>query len=39
MNPRINFETVIDLPPLKKNAIQVCGKEFIDSLTAKKLYA
>jgi hypothetical protein len=39
MNPRTNFETVTGLPALKKNAIQTCGKEFIDSLTVKKLYA
>jgi hypothetical protein len=32
----ISFETVTGLPALKRNAIQVCGKEFIDSL---KLYA
>lgn len=34
-----NFEAFTNLPALKKNAIQVCGKDFIDSLTKKGLYA
>ncbi|MBN3891150.1 MAG: hypothetical protein HWQ43_19035 [Nostoc sp. JL31] len=34
-----NFEAFTNLPALKKNAIQLCGQEFIDSLTQKGLYA
>ncbi|MDF5706140.1 MAG: hypothetical protein PUP90_00335 [Nostoc sp. S4] len=34
-----NFEAFTNLPALKKNAIQVCGQELIDSLTKKGLYA
>ncbi|MEH2053033.1 hypothetical protein [Nostoc sp.] len=34
-----NFEAFTNLPALKKNAIQVCGQEFIDSLTKKGIYA
>ncbi|WP_445634812.1 DUF6429 domain-containing protein [Nostoc sp. DSM 114161] len=34
-----NFEAFTNLSALKKNAIQVCGQEFIDSLTKKGLYA
>ncbi|MEH1950507.1 MAG: hypothetical protein V7K77_26635 [Nostoc sp.] len=34
-----NFEAFTSLPALKKNAIQVCGQEFIDSLTKKGIYA
>ncbi|WP_445627210.1 hypothetical protein [Nostoc sp. DSM 114167] len=33
-----NFEAFTNLPALKKNAIQVCGQEFIDSLTKKGIY-
>ncbi|MEH2172969.1 hypothetical protein [Nostoc sp.] len=33
-----NFEAFTNLPALKKNAIQLCGQEFIDSLTKKGLY-
>ncbi|MFN6474868.1 hypothetical protein [Nostoc sp. DedQUE07] len=34
-----NFEAFTNLPALKKNAIQICGQEFIDSLTKKGIYA
>lgn len=34
-----NFEAFTNLPALKKNAIQVCGQEFIDNLTKKCIYA
>lgn len=34
-----NFEAFTNLPALKKNAIQVCDQEFIDSLTKKGIYA
>ncbi|MEH2234257.1 MAG: hypothetical protein V7K71_32315 [Nostoc sp.] len=34
-----NFEAFTSLPALKKNAIQVCGQEFIYSLTKKGIYA
>ncbi|BAY77227.1 hypothetical protein NIES25_36870 [Nostoc linckia NIES-25] len=34
-----NFEAFTNLAALKKNAIQVCGQEFIDSLTKKGIYA
>ncbi|MBD2498531.1 hypothetical protein [Nostoc sp. FACHB-280] len=36
---RNNFEAFTNLAALKKNAIQACGQEFIDSLTKKGLYA
>lgn len=34
-----NFEAHTNLKPLKKNAIQLCGAEFVNSLTAKGIYA
>ena len=34
-----NFEAFTNLPALKKNAVQLCGQEFIDSLTVKGIYA
>ena len=34
-----NFNAFTNLSPLKKNAIQLCGQEFVDSLTAKGIYA
>ena len=34
-----NFEAFTNLPALKKNAIQACGQEFIDSLTKKSIHA
>ncbi|MFN6528407.1 hypothetical protein [Nostoc sp. ChiSLP03a] len=34
-----NFEAFTNLPAFKKNAIQVCGQEFIDSLIKKGIYA
>ncbi|BAY18334.1 hypothetical protein NIES21_41800 [Anabaenopsis circularis NIES-21] len=34
-----NFEASTNLLALKKSAIQVCGQEFIDSLTKKGIYA
>ncbi|MEH1858766.1 MAG: hypothetical protein V7L21_12320 [Nostoc sp.] len=36
---KTNFEAFTNLPALKKNAIQVCGQEFIDNLTKKGIYA
>ncbi len=36
---RANFEAVTKLKALKKNALQLCGQDFIDSLTVKGLYA
>ena len=36
---KTNFEAFTNLPSLKKNAIQVCGQEFIDNLTKKGIYA
>lgn len=33
-----NFEAYTNLKALKKNAVQLCGKEFVDSLTAKGIY-
>ncbi|MFP5274041.1 hypothetical protein [Coleofasciculus sp.] len=29
-----NFKAFTNLNPLKKNAIQLCGQEFVDSLRA-----
>jgi len=34
-----NFKAFTNLNPLKKNAIQLCGQEFVDSLTANGIYA
>lgn len=34
-----NFNAFTKLNPLKKNAIQLCGQEFVDSLTANGIYA
>lgn len=34
-----NFEAFTNLPALKKNAIQLCGQEFINELTVKDIYA
>jgi len=34
-----NFLAFTNLPALKKNAIQLCGQEFINSLTTKSIYA
>ncbi len=34
-----NFKAFTKLNPLKKNAIQLCGQEFVDSLTANGIYA
>lgn len=34
-----NFEAFTNLPALKKNAIQLCGQEFINELTVKGIYA
>jgi hypothetical protein len=34
-----NFEAHTNLKPLKKNAVQLCGAEFVNSLTAKGIYA
>ncbi|ACC84590.1 hypothetical protein [Nostoc punctiforme] len=34
-----NFEAFTNFPALKKNALKVCGQEFIDSLTKKGIYA
>ncbi|ELS34637.1 MULTISPECIES: DUF6429 family protein [Pseudanabaena] len=39
MDNRKNFQAVTNLQPLKKNATQVCGQEFIDTLTARHIYA
>ncbi|MEI6330288.1 MAG: DUF6429 family protein [Pseudanabaena sp. ELA645] len=39
MDNRKNFQAVTNLQPLKKNATQVCGQEFIDTLTARDIYA
>ncbi|MEH2255852.1 hypothetical protein [Nostoc sp.] len=36
---KTNFKAFTNLPALKKNAIQVCGQEFIDNLTEKGIYA
>jgi len=34
-----NFEAFTNLRPLKTNAIQMCGQDFIDGLTEKGIYA
>ncbi|MEQ8976030.1 MAG: hypothetical protein RIE73_37325 [Coleofasciculus sp. C1-SOL-03] len=34
-----NFKAFTNLNPFKKNAIQLCGQEFVDSLTANGIYA
>lgn len=34
-----NFEAFTNLPALKKNAIQLCGQEFINELTVKGIYS
>ncbi len=34
-----NFEAHTNLKPLKKNAVQLCGAEFVNSLTTKGIYA
>ncbi|MDJ0598455.1 MAG: hypothetical protein QNJ37_06410 [Crocosphaera sp.] len=39
MNAKKNFEVSTNLSPLKKNAVKLCGEEFIKSLTDKKIYA
>ncbi|WP_198648353.1 DUF6429 family protein [Cyanothece sp. BG0011] len=39
MDARKNFEAYTSLKPLKKNAVQLCGEEFIKSLINKKIYA
>jgi hypothetical protein len=39
MDNKKNFQAVTNLQPIKKNATQVCGQEFIDTLTARHIYA
>lgn len=38
MDHRNNFETVTKLTAFKKNAVQLCGKEFINTLTKRNLH-